>query len=72
MPGAEHSPGGAPCSTASGSRPRFARRGPTWCGSAPSEVLAPDIRLERLRGSEELRALLRPEDWAALDLLTRE
>jgi len=35
-------------------------------------VLAPDIRLERLRGSEELRALLRPEDWAALDLLTRE
>ena len=36
------------------------------------EALSPDIRLERLRGREELRALLRPEDWAALERRTRE
>ena len=37
-----------------------------------SEALSPDIRLERLRGREELRTLLRPEDWAALERRTRE
>ncbi|HEY0135534.1 MAG TPA: hypothetical protein VGB85_15725, partial [Nannocystis sp.] len=36
------------------------------------EAPSPEIRLERFRGREELVALLRPEDWAALAALTRE